>query len=651
MRHVLLSLAAAAAVVYMATLAFSQAAPNGGPDSAHIMQLLNGTISWYRNIGSQQQVVSDANDANFVNANRQIAEETMRLAFEFARGQAEPASGQGRSALNAARGTGGNANSETAGGESRPYQSLLQLQAKQDRETQETQAEVDGIRQKLATATGATRQKLQSQLAETEAEVNLSKARGDAIRNMVQFLNGAGARTADSGLRAQIEALARSVPLDLTTEPAGNENNKTGTKQPATAADTTSPATTAQIGSPGIWEASANVLSLWGKQRVIDAAIQQTGGLSRNLGAIRLPMVAQLRDLTKQGDELAQEADSADPATLDREKKQLDAMTEQFNQINAAADPLNKMAILLDMYQKNLANWRIMVHGLLMTGLKGLLARVGLLIVVLALVVSSAELWRKATYRYVHDPRRRHQFLLLRKFVLWFVIAIIVAFSFASRLGSMATFAGLLTAGVAVALQSVILSVVGYFFLIGKYGIRSGDRVQIGGVTGEVIDVGLVRIHLMELGGAGASTPTGRVVAFSNATVFQPSTGLFKQIPGTHFGWHEITLTLPAEADYATTKDRMIKAVEAGLADYKDEIARQHRAIESEMISAPGDGLRPAVQIRFTSSGLEAVVRFPVDLRHAAEIDERVMRELLSHLELTHSGSANIRVRTESASG
>ena len=60
--------------------------------------------------------------------------------------------------------------------------------------------------------------------------------------------------------------------------------------------------------------------------------------------------------------------------------------------------------------------------------------------------------------------------------VLWFTIVIIVAFAFATQLGSVATFAGLLTAGVAVALQNVILSVAGYFLLIGRFGIRVGDR-------------------------------------------------------------------------------------------------------------------------------------------------------------------------------
>jgi hypothetical protein len=155
-----------------------------------------------------------------------------------------------------------------------------------------------------------------------------------------------------------------------------------------------------------------------------------------------------------------------------------------------------------------------------------------------------------------------------------------------------------------------------------------------------------VRIHLMEMGGAGGDTPTGRVVAFSNSIVFQPTAGLFKQIPGTSFAWHEITLTLPADMNFSTARERLMKAVQAGLADFKEEIAKQHSAIEDAFEGSPGTGLQPTVQLQFTSSGLEALVRYPVALRQAMEIDERVTHAILTDFDLSHSGSPAIRLKT-----
>ncbi len=180
----------------------------------------------------------------------------------------------------------------------------------------------------------------------------------------------------------------------------------------------------------------------------------------------------------------------------------------------------------------------------------------GLLLRLLAAVFVAGELWKRAVFNYVQETRRRHQLLLVRRIVMWAVALAIVGIAFATEASSFATFAGLLTAGVAVAMQSVLVSIVGYFFLIGKYGLRVGDRVQIANVTGEVIDLGIVRLHLMEIGPRDG--PTGRVVAFANSVVFQAAGGIFKQIPGVSLVWRELTLTIPADADYTASKERLL---------------------------------------------------------------------------------------------
>jgi len=258
----------------------------------------------------------------------------------------------------------------------------------------------------------------------------------------------------------------------------------------------------------------------------------------------------------------------------------------------------------------------------------------------LAAVFLIAHLWRRAAYRYVHEARRRSRLLLLQRIVLWSLVVAIVASTFVTELGSLATFAGLITAGLAVAMQSVLVSIVGYFFLIGKYGIRVGDRVQIGTVTGEVIEMGLVRLHLMELSGDGPMAPTGRVVAFANSIIFQSSGGLFKQIAGVNLAWHEVTFGLPTGADYAALKDKMVEAVTRVIADYREDIVRQTREIEkAASASEAGDPL-PSVQLRFSASSVDAIVRYPVQLSHAAEIDERVSRELLNVISAHASAAA-----------
>jgi small-conductance mechanosensitive channel len=191
-----------------------------------------------------------------------------------------------------------------------------------------------------------------------------------------------------------------------------------------------------------------------------------------------------------------------------------------------------------------------------------------------------------------------------------------------------------LTAGVAVALQNVILSIAAYFFLIGKFGVRVGDRVQIAGVSGEVVEIGLVRMHIMELGGNGRDVqPTGRVVAFSNSFVFQPMAGMFKQIPGTNFVWHEITLTLAPESDYRSVEERMIEALDTAFAPYHETLEQQRSLMERNLGSVSVGPLQPRTGLKLTPSGLEVRVTFPVQFHKATEIDDRVTGEILKELD------------------
>jgi small-conductance mechanosensitive channel len=219
--------------------------------------------------------------------------------------------------------------------------------------------------------------------------------------------------------------------------------------------------------------------------------------------------------------------------------------------------------------------------------------------------------------------------------VLWLVIALVITLGLVSQLGSLATFAGLLTAGVAVALQNVILAVVGYFLLIGKFGVGVGDRVQVSDVTGEVVEIGLIRLHLMELTGTGADAqPTGRIVAFSNSIVFQTAAGLFRQVPGTSFVWRETSFTLAADSDYRAVEERLLAAVDAAFQDFKADFEQLGRQMEKSLTSVAVGPLAPRLRFKLTPAGLEVALRFPVEMRRAEEIDDRVTRELLRAIEM-----------------
>jgi small-conductance mechanosensitive channel len=608
--------------------------PSTTPDAQSVISYLNQTIVWYHQLNLQQEIASEPSDVVFLNQNRQLAEQVVRLSFEFARADAQ--------LLNQKGSQGGREPVPAANGGGR-YQRLVEIVARADQQVKEKQQELTRLRARLDAAAGRRRATLAAAMAETQSELELIQVRRDSLRSMIDFFSGRNVTGLTSGnLQAEIEDLARTVPA------ATPESDKGSTPQAASVASPNP----RRVEPSGILALLTELFGLRRRVRTLDQGIAQTAALGNSSKGLRTPLVSNLRGLIQRGDQLSNQPDSQNSAALTQQKRQLDELTTQFKQLSAVVLPLGKQSILLDLYSRSLSSWRDSVQSQYINELKSLALRLVVLAVILGFVLVLSSVWRRATFRYIQDSRRRYQFLLLRRIVVWSLMAVIVAVAFASELGTLATFAGLLTAGIAVALQNVILSVAGYFFLIGKYGVRVGDRVQIAGVTGEVADIGLVRLHLMEIGKGSGGTPTGRMVVFSNSVVFQPAAGLFKQIPGTRFDWHEITLTV-AESDYHQVEERLTGAITAVFENYRERMERQRHSMEKTLGPLSVNSLHPETRLRLAQGGLEVVIRYPVELDEANKIDDRIAREVLDainrppKLKLVGSGMPNIQAAGE----
>ncbi len=582
-----------------------------------VVQILDETVEWYRTLGAQHQSATQPSDLLILYANQQTADRVIGLAFEIARANAELLSSEAGS----------------PGDSAASPQALTEQQRRLDVQRQGVEEEMAADRKLVA----AGRSDLQAKLAELQGELDMINARKNLLDTMAGFVNESDARRASaSALKAHIDAIAVSIP-SANTSAAPAAAGAAGAAPPAGPAPGAAAQSSALLAGGtaseriGVWELGSNVLRLSRKMSTIRAIDERTAALEQTFQRIQARPLQQLRAYTAQSDKLAVQADNANGATLKGVRDQFDTLAWLFKQTSAILIPLSKEEVLLKQYRHNLGNWLDITRRQYHDALAALGVRLGILAAMLVVVFAGAELWRRAVLRYAHEPRRRSQLLMVRNVTTWIAVAIIVGLTFVSELSSVATFAGLLTAGIAVAMQSVLVSIVGYFFLIGKYGIRVGDRVQIGNVTGEVIDLGLVRMHLMELNSQGALGATGRVVAFANSIVFQASGGLFKQISGVNFAWRETSLALPADADYAALKDRLLAAVNEVVKKYHDEILRQTREIHRTTASnaAAVATASPQVQLRFAAAGVEALVRYPVELQRAAEIDEQVSEALL----------------------
>ena len=237
------------------------------------------------------------------------------------------------------------------------------------------------------------------------------------------------------------------------------------------------------------------------------------------------------------------------------------------------------------------------------------------------------------TVRYVTDLRRRRQLLFVRRAVIGFLSGLVILFGFVTQFSSLATFAGFISAGIAVGLQSILLSVAAYFFIVGRYGVRVGDRITVAGVTGDVIEVGLVRFYMMELVGTGTELhSTGRVAVFANSILFQTGTPLYKQMPGTEYAWHELTAKLNGTADVPAVTKALLQVVNDVYGGYRERIQAQHRDVEGWVGTAlPSPDVESRLEL--ADGGLQFAVLFPVELGSAGTTDQKIAEELMQAIE------------------
>ena len=358
--------------------------------------------------------------------------------------------------------------------------------------------------------------------------------------------------------------------------------------------------------------------SLQQSRRQLADAIKQTAALAKDLAGIRDKITQETRTLALQD----VEDTSDDPAQLAQSKLKFQQAAARFKQLSTLLIPLGEQGITLDNARTILQEWRDSLGARTAAVARYLALRLGLLLGSVAVVLVISEVWRRATFRYLHDQRRRQQFLALRRVAVGLALTFVLIFGLVSEVGSLATYAGLITAGLAVALQNVILAVVAYFFLIGRYGVRVGDRVTLAGVTGRVVEIGLVRIYMMELAGPQLRS-SGRMVVLSNAVLFQP-TALFKQLPGSDFYWHTITLTLAPTTDVEEAEKRLSEAAQSVYEKYRPAIEQQHAALQRSIdfqTALP----QPEVYARLTTKGLECTVRYPVEPSQAASTDQKML--------------------------
>lgn len=250
---------------------------------------------------------------------------------------------------------------------------------------------------------------------------------------------------------------------------------------------------------------------------------------------------------------------------------------------------------------------------------------------VLLLVVTIVKYAQRALGRYVDDAQRRYRLRKLVTFFGYLLTVLLLSIVFADRLAGLTVLLGVIGAGVAFALQEIIVSVAGWIALSFGRLYDVGDRVQVGGIKGDVIDIGVLRTTIMQIGEwVDADQYNGRIVRVANSFVFkEPVFNYSGEFP---FLWDEIMVPIKYGSDYRLARQLIEQAAEQIVGDYSRGAEEAWERITRRYLIEKA-AVRPMVTMVATQNWIEFTLRYVVDYKARRATKDRLFVRILEEID------------------
>ena len=402
--------------------------------------------------------------------------------------------------------------------------------------------------------------------------------------------------------------------------------------------------------SVGLMGALRSWWSLYDKRQVLDRAMQrvkrmlddfknsqsENQKLREQLRADQRALNRQIRLLSNQANELLEQ-----PGQSEKAGKLFEEADAKMNESLGYVQRREKAAQIQEIVQQklllatededSLANWVQVVSDSRARALNRLLKRLGSLLGILLAIFIVAYFVKKIPSRFVKEEKSAYYFRKLIGFVTWLIVILIVIFNAAGGIGSISAVIGLAGAGLAIALQDPIVSLVGWFLIIGKYGIRVGDRIEINGVKGDVIDVGMLRVAVTEVGNLlSGDQSTGRMVFFPNSFIFKGH--FFNYSTTNSFIWDEVHILVTYESPWKKALDIIVKIAEEASRDVVEK-ARENQEKLARQFNVSLGNPEAYAYVNIADSGVDLVLRFLSEIKLRRTMRDRICREILEAFE------------------
>ncbi|MBU1122058.1 MAG: mechanosensitive ion channel family protein [Candidatus Omnitrophica bacterium] len=229
--------------------------------------------------------------------------------------------------------------------------------------------------------------------------------------------------------------------------------------------------------------------------------------------------------------------------------------------------------------------------------------------------------------RRMKDVKGRH---VVRKNAAYFInaaILIVIFLVWLQNLSSITIFLSVIGAGIALALQEALLCMAGWFLIIVRRPFEVGDRIELGGVKGDVIDLRLFQTSLLELGNwVDADQSTGRIVNIPNSAMFKKENYNYSR--GFEFIWNEIRILVTFESDWNKAKEIMLHK---GQEEVKglDQVVKKRIVAMTKQYMIYYEHLTPIVYVNIKDSGVELTLRYLTQAQSRRMTQDRLCQSIL----------------------
>ena len=233
--------------------------------------------------------------------------------------------------------------------------------------------------------------------------------------------------------------------------------------------------------------------------------------------------------------------------------------------------------------------------------------------------------------RRITDLKHRHSTRKATVYISTFEVCAAVAVIWIENLNTVSVVISVIGAGMVVALGDAFLSIAGWFLILFRRPFDAGERVQIGEVKGDVIDIRLFQTSLLEIGNwVKEDQSTGRVVHISNSALFKNP--IFNYTRGFEFLWDEIKIVVTFESNWKKAQEIMLRHAQKEAERLSKEVARRIKKM-SEQYFIYYEKLTPIVYVKIVDNGVELSLRYLTEVKGRRKYQDILHRAILDEFE------------------